>query len=61
MALKDDLDLDMFPLKMCGFLKYICMPNMKYLPAFLILASDLPDVFRGSGRGNRLVGGGMRT
>ena len=30
--MKDDLDLDMFALKMCGFMKYICMPNMKSLP-----------------------------
>jgi len=25
-------DLDMFALKMCGFMRYICMPNMKSLP-----------------------------
>ena len=26
-----DLDIDMFALKMCGFMRYICMPIMKSL------------------------------
>ena len=31
LTLNGDLDLDMFALKMCGFMRYICMPIMKSL------------------------------
>jgi len=31
LTLKDDLDLDIVPLKMCGILRYICMPSIKSL------------------------------
>ena len=34
LTVKDDLDLDMLPLKMCGFIKYTFLPNIKSLSVF---------------------------
>ena len=31
LTLKGDLDLNILPLKMCGLMKYTCMPNIKSL------------------------------
>ena len=33
LTLKDDLDLDISPLKLCGLTWHICMPNIKLLSA----------------------------
>ena len=35
LTLKDDLDLDLSPLKMCSSMRYTCMPNMKLLSSIL--------------------------
>ena len=35
LTLKDDLDLNLSPLKMCSFMRYICMPNIKLLSSIL--------------------------
>ena len=34
LTLKDDLDLDILPLKMCDFVKYTFFPNIKSLSVF---------------------------
>jgi len=31
LTLRDDLDLNILPIKMCSFMKYTCMPNIKSL------------------------------
>ncbi len=35
LTLKDDLDLDLSPLKMCSSIRYTCMPNIKLLSSIL--------------------------
>ena len=35
LTLKDDLDLDLPPLKMCSSMRYTCMPNIKLLSSIL--------------------------
>jgi len=43
LTLKDDLDLNLFALEMCGFMKYICIPYMKYLS---VLVQKLWPMFK---------------